>query len=210
MATGLRNATKPRRYDITMSRRTRKAGTANAVTTDCNQDQGMEIQSQMKMMQQQQQQDQVTQLKDLFKCATDKLKPQQPEDATQQPSSLQQSEDGHHEQTNQKLEKEDAGNQQQQCEDNSRHLSLQELIDDEPINGCAKVAANGSQEESSSSAAAADAVQKVAESSPAAAEAKQPEHVARKKKMIGLMRRYVKVRSIKPKPAPERNVAPIC
>ncbi|KAF0927791.1 hypothetical protein E2562_036211 [Oryza meyeriana var. granulata] len=202
MATGLCDAAKPRRYDITMSRRTRRPATANVVTC-CNQDQGIEAESQMMGMIQQQHQDQVTQLKDLFQCpcAT------QPEDTMAEKAS-QRSEGAQEQTPRQSLGEEEPQHEQQQwlqCEDNSRRLSLQELIDDEPING-AKDAAIGSQEESSSAAAAA--VQGVAE----AAAAKQPEHVAGKKKMIGMMRRYVKVRSIKPKPAPERNVAlaPIC
>uniref|UniRef100_A0A0E0CCB3 Uncharacterized protein n=1 Tax=Oryza meridionalis TaxID=40149 RepID=A0A0E0CCB3_9ORYZ len=215
MATGLYDAgaAKLRRYDLTMSRRTRRPPTASVVTTtDCNQDQGMETQFQMMSMmiqqQQQQQQDQVTQLKDLFQCPCDTTQPEA-EDTTEQ-EALQQPEDAQEQQKpRESLGEEEAQHEQQQeclqCEDNSRRLSLQELIDVEPING-AKDAAIGSQEVSS--AAAAGAVQGVAE---AAAAEKQPEHVAGKKKMIGMMRRYVRVRSIKHKPAPERNVAPpIC
>ncbi|BAS75946.1 Os01g0921900 [Oryza sativa Japonica Group] len=217
MATGLcdAGAAKPRRYDLTMSRRTRRPATASVVTiTDCNQDQGMETQSQMILMiQEQQQQDQVTELKDLFQCPCATTQPEA-EDTTEQ-EALQQPEDAQEQQKpRQSLGEEEAQHEQQQeclqCEDNSRRLSLQELIDVEPING-AKDAATGSQEVSSAAAeaaAAGAAVQGVAE---AAAAEKQPEHVTGKKKMIGMMRRYVRVRSIKHKPAPERNVAPpIC
>ncbi|KAG8081703.1 hypothetical protein GUJ93_ZPchr0019g2681 [Zizania palustris] len=213
MATGLCDGAKPRRYDLTMSRRTRRPAAANVVT-DCCQDQGMEPESQK-----------CTQLKELFHCpcATDELQSQQPEDTqvhkalqqsatdelqcqqpedTQEHKALQQSVDA-----KQSQEQDEARHQQQQwlqSEDNSRRLSLQELID-ETING-EKDAATGNQEESSAVAAAILPVQGVTE----AAAAKQPEHVAGRRKMIGMMRRYVKIRSIKPKHAPESNVAPIC
>ncbi|KAL5229053.1 hypothetical protein ABZP36_017318 [Zizania latifolia] len=178
-----------------MSRRTRRPAAANVVT-DCCQDQGMEAESQK-----------CTQLKELFQCpcATDELQSQQPED-TQEHKALQQPEDAQEQTPKQSQEDDEARHQQQQwlqSEDSSRRLSLQELID-ETING-EKDAATGSQEESSAVAAAA-AVQGVTE----AAAAKQPEHVAGRRKMIGMMRRYVKIRSVKPKHAPESNVAPIC
>ena len=67
-------------------------------------------------------------------------------------------------------------------------------------------AATGGREEDPS----ADAVvQGVAEADAAGAE-KPPEQAAGRRVIIGMMRRYVRVRPIKTKHAQEKNVAPIC
>ena len=96
----------------------------------------------------------------------------------------------------------------EECQDSSRRFSLQELIEDEAaVDGEGEQhAATGGREEDPS----ADAVvQGVAEAAAAGAE-KPPEQAAGRRVIIGMMRRYVRVRPIKTKHAPEKNVAPIC
>ena len=90
-----------------------------------------------------------------------------------------------------------------ECQDSSRRFSLQELIEDDAAVDGEKHAATGGHEEDP----AADAVvHGVAE----AAAAGPPEQAAGRRVIIGMMRRYVRVRPIKTKRAPEKNVAPIC
>lgn len=103
-------------------------------------------------------------------------------------------------------ESETQQHQQQECQDDSRRFSLQELIEDETggaIDGEEDAATGGHEDDP-----AADAVAQGV--SGAAAAGRPEEHVAGRK-VIGMMRRYVRVRSIKTKHAPEKNVvAPIC
>ncbi|XP_062202893.1 uncharacterized protein LOC133905181 [Phragmites australis] len=198
MASGLCDAAKPRRFDLTMSRRTRRPA---SLIADGHQGQGIEG-PQMMLQPHDQVQDADAELKTApAQCpyTSDHLRSQHSEDTEAHKTS---EESGHtQEQTPpQKCVEGTEKTQQQQCQGNSpRRLSLQELIEDESLDG-EKGVATGNQEEK------AAAVHEVAE--PAGAK-KEPEHVAGRR-VIGMMRRYVRVRPIKPKHAPEKNVGPIC
>jgi hypothetical protein len=135
-------------------------------------------------------------------CLSDHLQSRQPELVAQQEheTSEQRSEDTTQEQTCRLEKKDDESEAQQQkeeeeeCQDNSRRFSLQELIEDEAVDGV--------KEEN-----AAAAVRDVAEG--AAAAEKRPKQVPGRR-VIGIMRRYVKVRSIEPKRASPEKAAAVC
>ncbi|KAJ1266658.1 hypothetical protein BS78_08G168700 [Paspalum vaginatum] len=150
MASGLGDAAdRPRRFDLTMSRRTRRP--PSLLATNCHQEDPAQL------------------------------------ERFQQPMAQQ---------------------QQEECEaaDNSRRFSLQELIQDEFVDGVMDVATGSPLEESNAAATAA-----VHEGEAAAcAEKRRPEKVAGSRRVIRMVSRYAKVRSIKPKPAPEdKNLAPV-
>uniref|UniRef100_A0A0A8XQ35 Uncharacterized protein n=1 Tax=Arundo donax TaxID=35708 RepID=A0A0A8XQ35_ARUDO len=195
------DAAKPRRFDLTMSRRTRRPASL-AMAADCHQGKGMEGSKTMTHPQQQEDEDvELKAAQSQCPCSEDHLRPQHSEDAEEHKSTSEQSEDTEEQTAPQKCMQQEEEETQQQCQDNSRRFSLQELIEDESLDGD-KDAATGNQEDK----AAAAAVHEVAE--PAGAR-KEPEHVAGRR-VIGMMRRYVRVRPIKPKHAPQKNVAPIC
>ncbi|CAD6269480.1 unnamed protein product [Miscanthus lutarioriparius] len=207
MASGLRrDETKPRRFDLTMSRRTRRPAAATSATSCHEQDhQAVDVEGLglFQPMVQPEQQD-----PDGLFCLSDHLQSRQPEDAHQEhETSVRRSEDTKEQasplQTCRLVKKDDeseAQQQQEECQDNSRRFSLQELIEDEAVDGVKDAATGGTEEN------AAVPVREVAEGA-AAGEAKRPGQVPGRR-VMGIMRRYVKVRSIKPKRASPENTAP--
>jgi hypothetical protein len=203
MASGLRSdETKPRRFDLNMSRRTRRPPAATLATSCYEQDRHQAVDVEGLGFQPVVVQPEPPDPDGLF-CLSDHLQSRQPELVAQQEheTSEQRSEDTTQEQTCRLEKKDDESEAQQQkeeeeeCQDNSRRFSLQELIEDEAVDGV--------KEEN-----AAAAVRDVAEG--AAAAEKQPEQVPGRR-VIGIMRRYVKVRSIEPKRAsPEKKAAAVC
>lgn len=190
MASGLHGADRARRFDLTMSRRTRRPTTSLAA--NCHpEDHAMERLIIQTMQPQHQVQDSELNAAAPSQCEclrlSDHLQSQHSEDAEA------------HKITSAPSEATD------ECQDSSRRFSLQELIEDDAAVDGEKHAATGGHEEDP----AADAVvHGVAESAAAGVE-RPPEHVAGRR-VIGMMRRYVRVRPIKTKHAQEKNVAPIC
>ena len=215
MASGLRDETKPRRFDLTMSRRTRRAAAATSATDRHQQDhhQAVDVEGlgfQPVVVVQPERQDPYG----LF-CLSDHLQSRQPElDAHQEHETLEQrSQDTNQEQTCRRLEKKDdvseaqhqeeeEEEEEEECQGNSRSFSLQELIEDEGVvDDGVKNAVTGGTEENA-------AAREVAEGAAAEGETKRPGQQVPGRRVIGMMRRYVKVRSIKPKRAsPEKNAA---
>ncbi|PUZ68062.1 hypothetical protein GQ55_3G484700 [Panicum hallii var. hallii] len=184
MTSGLHDAARPRRFDLTMSRRTRRP---TSLAAHCHpEDYAMEGFQSI----QPQHQVQVSGLNaapSQCLCLSDHLQSPHSEDAEAHKMSAQ----------SEATEETDA-QQQQECQDSSRRFSLQELIEDEAAVDGEKDAATGGHEEDP---AAADAVvQGVAEAAAVGAE-KPPEQVAGRR-VIGMMRRYMRVRAIKTKHAP--------
>ena len=222
MASGLRShETKPRRFDLTMSRRTRRPAAATLATSCQEQDHHQAVDVEGLGFQPVVVQPEPQDTDGLF-CLSDHRQSRQPElDAHQEhETSEQRSEDTKEQasppQTCRMVEKDDDSEAQQQaeeeCQDNSRRFSLQELIEDEAVDDGVKDAATGGtgMEENAAAAAAGGGVREVAEGAAAAGEAKRPDQVAGRR-VIGMMRRYVKVRSIKPKRAsPEKKATPVC
>jgi hypothetical protein len=221
MASGVRSdETKPRRFDLTMSRRTRRPP-ATTLATSHEQDHHQAVDVEGLGFQPVVVQPKPQDPDGLF-CLSDHLQSWQPElDAHQEhETSVQRSEDTKEQasppQTCCMVEKDDDSEAQQQmeeCQDNSRRFSLQELIEDEAVDDGVKDAATGgtgTEENAAAAAAGGGGVREVAEGAAAAGEAKRPDQVAARR-VIGMMRRYVKVRSIKPKRAsPEKNATPVC
>lgn len=169
MASGLRSAeAKPRRFDLTMSRRTRRPAAATV--------EGLGF-----------------------------LQPVLQPEERRSPFCLPghpQPEDAHqeHEASEPSTEEE--------CQD--RRFSLQELIEDEAVDG----AATGGTTEGNAPAAG---VREFAQLQGAAAgeATRRAGQVPAGRRVIGMVRRYVKVRSIKPKraspsPSPEKCASPVC
>ncbi|CAL4897407.1 unnamed protein product [Urochloa decumbens] len=162
MASRLYDASRPRRFDLTMSRRTRRPA---SLAASCHQEdhvamEGFQTMTQLPHQVQDYKLNAAPPSQCL--CLSDHLQSQHSEAA-----------------------------EGEECQDNSRsYCSLQELIQDETT-------VDGGQEEDP----AADAVVQGVE--------KRPEQAAGRK-VIGMMRRYVRVRSVKTKHVPEKNVPPIC
>ena len=213
MASGLRSdETKPRRFDLNMSRRTRRPPAATLATSCYEQDHHQAVDVEGLGFQPVVVQPEPPDPDGLF-CLSDHLQSRQPELVAQQEheTSEQRSEDTTQEQTCRLEKKDDESEAQQQkeeeeeCQDNSRRFSLQELIEDEAVDDGVKDAATGGTGTEENAAAA---VRDVAEG--AAAAEKRPEQVPGRR-VIGIMRRYVKVRSIEPKRAsPEKKAAAVC
>jgi len=211
MASGLRShETKPRRFDLTMSRRTRRPAAATLATSCQEQDHHQAVDVEGLGFQPVVVQPEPQDTDGLF-CLSDHRQSRQPElDAHQeQETSEQRSEDTKEQasplQTCRLVKKDDeseAQQQQEECQDNSRRFSLQELIEDEAVDGVKDAATGGTEEN------AVVPVREVAEGA-AAGEAKRPGQVPGRR-VMGIMRRYVKVRSIKPKRASPENTAPVC
>lgn len=171
MASGLRSAeAKPRRFDLTMSRRTRRPAAATV--------EGLGFLQPV-------------------------VRPEERRSPDGRPFCLPghpQPEDAHqeHEASEPSTEEE--------CQD--RRFSLQELIEDEAVDG----AATGGTTEGNAPAAG---VREFAQLQGAAAgeATRRAGQVPAGRRVIGMVRRYVKVRSIKPKrasPSAEKCASPVC
>jgi hypothetical protein len=189
MASGLRSGeAKPRRFDLTMSRRTRRPAAAT-VATGCEQAVDVEglgfLQPVVVLVQPEERRSPDGRP---F-CLPGHPQPRQPEDAHQE-----------HEASEPSTEEE--------CQD--RRFSLQELIEDEAVD----VAATGGTTEGNAPAAGVGEFAQL--QGAAAGEAtRRAGQVPAGRRVIGMVRRYVKVRSIKPKraspsPSPEKCASPVC
>ncbi|CAN6339247.1 unnamed protein product [Urochloa humidicola] len=178
MASRLYDASRPRRFDLTMSRRTRRPASLSA---NCHQEDHVAMEGFQAM----------TQLQ--HRVQDSKLNAVPPSHCLCLSDHLLQSQ--HSEDT----EAHNTEAAREECQDNSRSFSLQELIEED------ETAVDGEKDP------AADAVVQGAGEAAAACMEKRPEQVAGRK-VIGMMRRYARVRSvkIKTKHAPGKNVAPIC
>ncbi|CAD6266625.1 unnamed protein product [Miscanthus lutarioriparius] len=193
MASGLRSdETKPRRFDLTMSRRTRRPAAATLATSCHEQDHHQAVDVEGLGFQPVVVQPEPQDTDGLF-CLSDHRQSRQPElDAHQEhETSEQRSED----------------TKEQASPPQTCRADRGEAVDD----GVKDAATGGTgMEENAAAAAAGGGVREVAEGAAGAGEAKRPDQVAGRR-VIGMMRRYVKVRSIKPKRAsPEKNATPVC
>lgn len=184
MASGLRSGeAKPRRFDLTMSRRTRRPAAAT-VATGC--EQAVDVEG-----------------LGFLQPVVVLVQPEERRSPDGRPFCLPghpQPEDAHqeHEASEPSTEEE--------CQD--RRFSLQELIEDEAVDG----AATGGTTEGNAPAAG---VREFAQLQGAAAgeATRRAGQVPAGRRVIGMVRRYVKVRSIKPKrasPSPEKCASPVC